>query len=204
MPDAGHLGMFGSNLNVSGKPEKLRSPRDTTGIWIFLLKFKQDTTCAAQLVPCLWTGEHLPQIQRIFVNHVSILTDTLTEPSPIFVVTIFSTFCRPAHKSHFYKVTHNTTLRSCILSHVVKSFIFTFLTKSTYCLDLRLLSRLKWIILSSGLLHGLRWFKTDVSVLPIRPVILDSLVLEDGTDRWFRNVRFKTRYAMQQRVKRKN
>jgi hypothetical protein len=54
---------------------------------------------------------------------------------------------------------------------------------------------------SSGLLRGLRWFETDVFGLPICPISRghcprsSSLTLEDGTDRYSRNVCFKSPYA---------
>jgi hypothetical protein len=46
---------------------------------------------------------------------------------------------------------------------------------------LRLPQRLKYIILSSGLLRCVRWFKTDVSV-PSSTLFLNGLNLQDGTE----------------------
>ena len=71
----------------------------------------------------------------------------------------------------------------------------------------------------SGLLHGVKWFETDVSGLHIGPefkgqVVRDTLTLEDGndsltledgtdsltlvvgTDRWYRIVGFNLPYAV--------
>ena len=66
--------------------------------------------------------------------------------------------------------------------------------------DLRLPSRLKWILPPSGLLCGVRWFETDVSGLPVGAILkgqaihnfLDSWTLVDDTrqvipKRQFRN-----------------
>ena len=60
---------------------------------------------------------------------------------------------------------------------------------------------LNWIFQSSGLVRGVRWFETDVSGPAIGPIFKGQTVqenrstLEDGTDRQFRNVRFKPLYA---------
>ena len=48
--------------------------------------------------------------------------------------------------------------------------------------DLRLSSRLKWTLLSSGLLRGLGWFNTDVSGRPIGPIFKDKAVQDDRLD----------------------
>jgi hypothetical protein len=46
---------------------------------------------------------------------------------------------------------------------------------------LRLGPRLKLIPPSSGLLRGVRWFKTDVLGLPISPIYKDQTVQEQKT-----------------------
>ena len=66
------------------------------------------------------------------------------------------------------------------------------------------------ILQSSRLSRGVMWFKTDVSGLPIGPIIknetvkeegqfhplrLDSLTFQDLTVKWSRNVRYKPPYA---------
>jgi hypothetical protein len=61
--------------------------------------------------------------------------------------------------------------------------------------DLRFPPPLKWILPSSGLLRGIRWFETDVSGPPIGPIFLGSLALEGGIDRKSRKVGFKPTYA---------
>jgi hypothetical protein len=48
--------------------------------------------------------------------------------------------------------------------------------------DLRLSPRLKWTLLSSGLLRGLGWFNTDVSGRPIGPIFKDKAVQDDRLD----------------------
>jgi hypothetical protein len=55
-----------------------------------------------------------------------------------------------------------------------------------------------WIIPSSGLLRRVSRFHTEISGLisiPSARVFLDILILEDGTDRWSRNVDFKPSHA---------
>jgi hypothetical protein len=55
----------------------------------------------------------------------------------------------------------------------------------------RLPAQLKWILPSSCLLRGVRWFDTDVSGLHTGPIFKGQAVsLEDGTDRWSWNVGF--------------
>ena len=48
---------------------------------------------------------------------------------------------------------------------------------------------------SSGLLHDVSWFKTDVSGLPLCHIIQGQTAQEDGTHRWFKNISFKPTYA---------
>jgi hypothetical protein len=90
---------------------------------------------------------------------------------------------------------------TCRISRFKKQKFYILSAKKHLCVRSQASAEIEISYSVSELLHGVRWFKIDVSELPIGPIFkvqavsLDRLIFEDGTDRKSQNVGFKPQHA---------